>query len=189
MAGPRLDDSKVHQRDCAQLSVHPDQVARPICCRSIEQIYLLDYFRELAAAPCERQLQGRMCYREAAAAGRRCAHHVGFSRRQLSRCLLQPSLRKLRRCVSQSQLWVLSRCPGRKRPQQRGDAAFLTVERQAEQVVREEPGRIWPIAGRERVSNGRDDLTVITEPRCGLAVEVRNFLTERSAKLQAQEVR
>ena len=84
---------------------------------------------------------------------------------------------------------MLSRCPGRERPQQRGDAAFLTVERQAEQVVREQPGRIGPVAGRERVSNGLDDLTVISEPRCGLAVEVRNFLRQRSAQFQAQEIR
>ncbi|HJX21688.1 MAG TPA: hypothetical protein VJ454_11905 [Steroidobacteraceae bacterium] len=56
-------------------------------------------------------------------------------------------------------------------------------------MVRKELGRIGPVAGRERVSNGRDDLTVISEPRCRLAVEVRNFLSQRSAKFQAQEVR
>ena len=114
-----------------------------------------------------------MCNREMTTAGGRCALDVGRSHLELSRCLIEPSLCKLRRGVSQSQLGMRSRCPRRERPQQRGDAAFLTVERQAEQVVGEEAGRIGPVARGEPVSDGLDDLTVITEPRCGLAVQVQ----------------
>src|SRR5260370_42484087 len=84
---------------------------------------------------------------------------------------------------------MVSRRAGRERSQESGDRAFLTVERQADQVVREQPGRIGPVTGGERVSNGVDHLTVISEPRCSLAVEVRNFPSQRSAKFQAQEVR
>src|SRR5205807_9358234 len=80
-------------------------------------------------------------------------------------------------------------CRGRERLQQRGDAAFLTVQSKAEQVVGEEPGRVEPVAGRKRVSNGLDELTVIGEPRRGLAVQVRHFLSQGSAQLQAEEVR
>src|SRR4051812_28281136 len=84
---------------------------------------------------------------------------------------------------------MVSRCPGRERLQQRSDAAFLTVQSKAEQMVGEEPGRVDPVAGPKRVSNGLDELTVIGEPRCGLPVQVWHFLSQRSSQLQAEEVR
>ena len=65
---PRLDDPEIHQRDRPQLTAHRDQLARFVCDRSIEQVHLLDHFRELAATPCQRQPQGRDGHREAAAA-------------------------------------------------------------------------------------------------------------------------
>ena len=39
----------------------------------------------------------------------------------------------------------------------------------------------FAVAGRQRVSNGLDDLTVISEPPRGLAVKVRDFRSQRSA--------
>src|SRR2546430_1301700 len=91
--------------------------------------------------------------------------------------------------MSQSQLRMLSRCPGRERPQQRGDRSLLPVERQTEQVVREEPGCTGPVSGRERVPDGLDDLPVVGEPMGGPAVKIRNLIAQPSADLQAQEIR
>ena len=39
------------------------------------------------------------------------------------------------------------------------------------------------------MSDGFDDLAVISEPVCGLAVEFRNLTGQRSTELQAQEIR
>ena len=56
-------------------------------------------------------------------------------------------------------------------------------------MVCDQPGGIGPVAGRERVSHGLDDLPVVGEPPCGPAVEVGNLIGQRSAELQAQEIR
>ena len=53
--------------------------------RRIEQVHLLDDFRELTAAPRQRQPQGRDGHREATTASRRSALDVGLGQRQLSR--------------------------------------------------------------------------------------------------------
>ena len=91
--------------------------------RGIEQVHLFDYFGELAAPPCQRQPQGRMCNRQATATSRRRAFQVGFSHYQLSRRILQPSLGELGCRVSQSQLRMLSQRPGRERLKTRSRAS------------------------------------------------------------------
>ena len=109
--GPRLDDPEIHQRDSPQLAAHRDQLARFVCDRSIKQVHLLDHFRELTAAPCQRQPQRRDRHREATAASRRGALDVGLGQRQLSSRFLQPALCQLNRRVSQRQLRMIGRRP------------------------------------------------------------------------------
>ena len=70
-------------------------------------MHLLDHFAELAAAPCERQPQGRDGHRQAAAASRRSALDVGLGQRQLSSRFLQPSLVQLIRRVSERQVGMI----------------------------------------------------------------------------------
>ena len=77
-----------------------DLIVRIVRDREIEQVHLLDYFSELTATPCQGQLQGRDCHREAAAARRRSALDVRLGQRQLRSRLLQPSLVQLARSIS-----------------------------------------------------------------------------------------
>jgi hypothetical protein len=56
-------------------------------------------------------------------------------------------------------------------------------------VVCHEPSGIRPVAGREPVSHGVDDLPAVGEPSRGPAVQIRNLRRQGSAKLQVQEVR
>src|SRR5256886_17165744 len=65
---PCLDDPEIHQRDCPQLTAHPDLFARFVSDRSLQKVHLLHGFRELSAAPCECQPTGRDRYRKAPAA-------------------------------------------------------------------------------------------------------------------------
>src|SRR6185369_5943410 len=119
-----------------QLTAYRDRFVRSLRDRRFEQVHLLDYFRELTAASCERQSQGRDCDREAAAGGRRVLD-VGLGQRQLSRRLLQPPVRQLNCRMSQSQLGMIGCCARRERSKQGGNRSLLPVERQTEQVVRE----------------------------------------------------
>ena len=104
---PRLDDPEIQQRDCPQLTAHRDRFARFVRDRGIEQVHLLDDFRELTAAPCQRQPQGRDRHREAPAASRRSALDVGLGQRQLSGRLLQPPLVQLNCRMSQRQVRMI----------------------------------------------------------------------------------
>ena len=79
--------------------------------------------------------------------------------------------------------------PGGNDQQERVDRSRLPVEHQPERVVCDQPGGIGPVAGREHVPHGLDDLPVVGEPPRGPAVEVGNLIGQRSAELQAQEIR
>ena len=104
---PGLDDPEVHQRDSTQLGTPRGRFVRLVCDRSVEQVHLLDYFRELTAAPCQRQPQGRDGHREAPTASRRSALDMRFGQRELSGSFLQLPLRQLNCRMRQSQLRMI----------------------------------------------------------------------------------
>ena len=56
-------------------------------------------------------------------------------------------------------------------------------------MVREQPRRIEPVPGRERVSDALDGVPVVSEPLGCLAVEVRDLVGRPSAEFEAQEIR
>jgi hypothetical protein len=101
---------------------------------------------------------------------------VGLGQRQLSTGFLTPALCELNRRVSQRQLRMVDCNSSREGSQQRGDRALLPVERQAEQVVCEQPRGVCPVGSREQVPHGLDDLAVVHEPACGPTMEVRNLV-------------
>jgi hypothetical protein len=76
----------------------------------------------------------------------------------------------------------------REGPQERLDPQRAPVQRQADRMVSEEPGRVRPVACRLRVPDGVHDLSVLAEPRGRSPVQGRHFPRKRPAELQPQEV-
>ena len=101
--------------------------------------------------------------------------------------LVQASLDEVNRCVHQGQLGVIR--ARRKGLQQRLDGLRLPVERQAERIVGEQPGRAGPVARRLGVPDGLDHLAVLDKPPGGPPVQRRHFFGQRPAQLQPQQIR
>jgi hypothetical protein len=64
----------------------------------------------------------------------------------------------------------------------------VPVERQAERMVGEQPGRIMPVARRLGVPDGLDHVAMLREPPGGPPVQRRHFLGQRPAQLQPQKI-
>ena len=101
--------------------------------------------------------------------------------------LVQASLGKVAHRAHQGQLGVIR--ARREGPHQRLHGLRLPVERQAERMVGEQPGRIRPVARRLGVPDGLDDLAMQGEPSGGPPVQRRHFFGQRPAQLQPQEIR
>ena len=168
--GPRLGDPEIQQRDSPQLTTHRGRFVRFVGDRGIEKVHLLDHFRELTAAPRQRQPQGSDGHRQTAAASRWRALDVGLGQRQLSDRFLQPALVQFVCRVSQRQVGMIGGCTLRKRPEHRADRSRLPIEHPPERVVSDQPGSLRPVASRDRVAHSLDDVPVISEPPRGAAV-------------------
>jgi len=101
--------------------------------------------------------------------------------------LAQVSLDKLTGSANQRQLRI---CAGarRERPHQRLDGLRLAVERQAERMIGEQPGRAGPVARRLRMADGVDNLAVLCEPFGGSPVQHRYFIGQPPAQFQPQQI-
>ena len=113
----------------------------------------------MTAPPGQRQLQRRDRHPEAALAIRRRRLGVRLGDRQVGGRLVQAPLGEVTHRAHQGQLGVIR--ARREGPQQRLHGLRLPVERQAERMVGEQPGRIRPVARRLRVPDGLDHLAVL----------------------------
>ena len=102
--------------------------------------------------------------------------------------LVQASLSKIAGCAREREIRALSDGTRRKGLQQRLDGLRLSVQRQAERVVGEQPGRIGPVARRLGMPDGVDDLAVLAEPSGGQPVQDRHFFGEPAAQLKPEQV-
>ena len=134
---------------------------------------------QLTAPPCQRQLQRRDRHPEAALAIWRRRLDVRLGDRQVGGRLVQASLDKINSRAHQRQLGVIRAL--REGLHQRLDGLRLPVERQAERMVGEQPGRRGPVARRLGVPDRVDDLAMLDKPLGGPPVQRRHFLGQRPA--------
>ena len=100
--------------------------------------------------------------------------------------LVQAPLDQVTPGAHQGQLGVvLARREG---PHQRLHGLRLPVERQAERMVGEQPGRVGPVARRLGVPDGLDHLALHGEPSGGPPVQRRHFVGQRPAQLQPEQI-
>ena len=186
--GPRLDDPQVHQRHGSQVAAQRDVFVGLPGHRRVKELDLLENVGQVTAPPSQRQLQRRDRHPEAALATWWRGLGVRLGDRQVRGGLVQASLDEVTACAHQRQLGV---CAGARRegPQQRLDGLRLTVERQAERMVGQQPGRVGPVARRLGVPDGLDHLAVLVEPPGGPQVQRRHLLGQRPAQLQPEEIR
>ena len=142
----------------------------------------------MTAPPGQRQLQRHDRHLEAALAVWWRRLDVRLGDRQVGGRLIQVSVEQVIRGVHQGQLGIIRGGSVREGPQQRLDGLRLPVQRQAERMVGQQPGRVGPVARRLRVPDGLDHLAMLGEPRCGPPVQRRYFFGQRPAQLQPQEI-
>jgi hypothetical protein len=99
--------------------------------------------------------------------------------------LVQASLDQVTLDAHQGQLGMIS--ARRETPQQRLHGLRLPVERQAERIVSQQPGRLRPVSRRLEVPDGVDDLALPGEPPGGAPVQRRYFPGHCPAQLQPQQ--
>ena len=100
--------------------------------------------------------------------------------------LVQVPLDEVAPGAHQRQLGVI--LAGREGPHQRLHRLRLPVERQAEGMVGQQPGRVGPVAGRLGVPDGVDRPALPDEPSGRAPVQRRDFLGQRPAQLQPEQV-
>ena len=102
--------------------------------------------------------------------------------------LVQASPDQVTRRAHQGQLGLIRVRSRREGPQQRLDGLLLPVERQAERMVGEQPGRAGPVARRLRMPDGVSNPAMLGEPPGGPPVQRRHFLGPCPAHLQPQQI-
>jgi len=137
--------------------------------------------------PGQRQLQRRDRHLETAPAIRWRRLGVRLGDCQVSGRLVQAPLDKIHRGPHQSQLGVVR--ARRKSLHQRLDGLRLPVERQAERMVGEQPGRARRVTRRLRVPYRIDKLAPPEKPVSGAPMQDRHLFGQRPAQLQPQEIR
>ena len=100
--------------------------------------------------------------------------------------LVQAALDEITRGPYQRQLRVI--LARREGPHQRQHGLRLPVERQAERMVGQQPGRLGPVACRLGVPDGVDDLALPDEPAGRAPVQRRHFGGQRPAQLQPEQI-
>ena len=138
------------------------------------------------APPGQRQLQRRDRHPEAALAFRRRRLGVRLGDRQVGGRLVQAPLSKVTHRAHQGQLGVIR--ARREGPHQRLHGLRLPVERQAERMVGEQPGRLRPVARRLGVPDGLGHLAVLGEPSGGAPVQRGYFFGQPPAQLQPEQI-
>ena len=88
-------------------------------------------------------------------------------------------------CAHQGQLGVNVARSRREGPQQRLDRLRLAVEREAERMVAEQPGRVRPVARLLGMADGVGHLAMLGEPLGGLPVQRRHVFGPPPAQLHA----
>ena len=158
---PRFDDPEIHERHRAQVAVERDVLVRLPGYRRGKEPDLLDYPREVAALARQRQFQCRGRHFEAVLAVRRRRCDRGFRHCQVGGSLVQASPSKIAGRAREREIRALSHGTRREGPQQRLDGLSLSVKRQAERVVGEQPRRVGPVIRRLGMTDGVDGLAVL----------------------------
>ncbi len=186
---PRLDGPQVHQRHGAQVAAERDVFVGLPGDRGGQEFGLFEDAGQVTAPPRQRQLQRRDRHLEAVLAiwWRRLG--VGLGDRQVGGRLVQAPLYKVNCRAYQGQLGVIRGGSLREGPHQRLHGRRLPVERQAERMVGEQPGRGGPVARRLGVPDAVDHLAVLDKPLSGAPVQPRHFFGQRPAQLQPQQIR
>jgi hypothetical protein len=143
--GPRLGGAQIHQRHRAQVAAQGDVLIGRPGHRGGQEPGLLDDAGQVTAPPGQRQLERRDRHPEAALAiwWRRLGVRLGD--RQMGGRFVQASLDKVNCRAHQGQLGMIR--ARREGPQQRLHGLRLPVERQAERLADEQPGRARPNPG------------------------------------------
>src|ERR1022692_2391032 len=164
---PRFDDSEIHERHRAQVAVERDVLVRLPGYRRGKESDLLDYPREVAALSRERQFQCCDRHFEAVLAGWRRRCDRGFRHGQVGGSLVEMPPGKVAGCPREREIRALGNGTWRERAQQRLDGLRLSVKRQAERMVCEQPRRVGPVTRGLSMPDGVNDLAVLDQPLRG----------------------
>jgi hypothetical protein len=158
----------------------------PRTARGGQEPGLLDDAGPVTAPPGQRQLQRPDRHPQAALALRQRRPGVRLGDRQVGGRLVQAPLSKVTHRAHQGQLRVVR--ARREGPHQRLHGLRLPVERQAERMVGQQLGRLWPVAGRLGVPDGLGRLAVLGEPPGGAPVQRGYFRRQCTAQLQPEQI-
>jgi len=101
--------------------------------------------------------------------------------------LIQAALDDVIPCAYQCQLRVI--LARREGPDQRLQSLRIPVQRQAERMIGEQPGRVSPVARRLSMPDRLDNLAMLAEPCRGPPVQCRHLIRQRPAQLQPEQIR
>jgi hypothetical protein len=102
--------------------------------------------------------------------------------------LVQASPGKIAGGACERKIRALSNGTWREGPQQRPDGLSLSVKRQAERAVGQQPRRIGPVTRRLSMPDGVDDLAMLAEPSGGQPVQDRQLSRQPPAQLKPEQV-
>src|SRR5580704_1773130 len=170
---PCFDGAEIHERHRAQVAVERDVLVRLPRYRRRKEPDLLDYPREVAALPRQRQSQCRGRHFEAVLTVYRGCRDRGFGHCQVRGRLVQPSPGKFAGCARERDIRALGNGTWRERMQQGLDGLRLSVKRQAERVVGEQTRRGGPVTRGLGMPDGVNDLAVLRQPLRGEPVQGR----------------
>ena len=100
--------------------------------------------------------------------------------------LIQAALHKITPRVHERELRVL--LAWREGLRQRQHGLRRPVQRQAERMISQQPGRVRPVARRLRMPDGLSDVAVLAEPLRSPPVQLRNLIRQRPAQLQPEQI-